>query len=416
LAIGIAAFATSVHAATVTSIYVNNTAAPGGDGSTRLPFNNLTDALSTAKVIVGSVVIAIAPGVYTIDHSLVIDRPLELRGSSVLVQGADRRPTGEVVQGTETRIVGTSTLGTTPLVAVGRTDGVVISGVTISGLVFDAIPTSVEVFLTRVQNYSILNNVFLAPAQFGMHSVASSGAVTGNYFSGVGTGAIFSGGYQASPSSVVFQQNRAVRNALGGVLLNGASIGIPELGDQVRAIIQDNDLSSNNQIAGFSFGIRVFILRRDLGLPGDSQSEGNVHASIVNNRIVDNEMGFSIDAGFPYRKVDTTSGPTCDTRVYSGSIDLTLSGNTVAASRLTPALVTFTRNTAALNPSTLPQWQYLHGATFTITDPENVFAGARIDHPETDPFLGPCPGDAIHEQLGNVLRYNGSVLPFGRNF
>ena len=264
LAIVLAAVATSVRAATVTTIYVNNTAALGGDGSTRFPFSDLTDAVSAAKVIAGSVVIAIAPGVYTIDHSLVIDRPLELRGASVLVQGADRRPTGEVVQGTDTRIVGTSTLGTTPLVAVGRTDGIVISGVTISGLIFDAIPTSVEVFLTRVQNYSILNNVFLPPAQFGMHSVASSGVVTGNYFSGVGTGAIFSGGYAASPSSVVFQQNRAVKNALGGVLLNGASIGIPELGDQVRAIIQDNDLSSNNQIAGFSFGIRVFILRRDL--------------------------------------------------------------------------------------------------------------------------------------------------------
>jgi hypothetical protein len=372
--------------------------------------------VAATRTIVGSVVVQVAPGTYTIDRSLVIDRPLELRGSSVLVQGPDRRPTGDVVQGTETRIVGTSTLGTDSLVAVGRTDGLVISGVTISGFIFNAIPTSVEVFLTRVQNYSIVSNVFLSPAQFGMHSVASSGSVAGNYFSGVGTGAIFSGGYPASPSNVVFQQNRAVKNALGGVLLNGASIGIPELGDQVRALVQDNDLSSNNQNAGFSFGIRIFILRRDLGLPGDSQSEGNVHASIVNNRIVDNAMAFSIDAGFPYRKVDLVSGPTCDTRVYSGSIDVTLSGNLVAASRLTPALVTFTRNTAALNQGTLPQWQYLHGAVFNITDPENVLALARIDHPETDPFVGACPGDAIHEQLGNVLRYNGNVLPFGRNF
>ena len=320
-----------------------------------------------------------------------------------------------MVHGSETRIVGTALLGADPLVAVGRPDGVVISGVTIGGFVFQATTTSVEVFLTRVQDYSIHNNVFRAPALFGMHSVASSGVVEGNYFAGVGTGAIFSGGYPASPSTVVFQQNRSVKNALGGVLLNGASIGIPELGDEVHAIVQGNDLSSNSETAGFSFGVRVFVLRRDPGAPGDSQSAAHVHASIVGNRIVGNEMGFSIDAGFPYRTT-TPILPTCDPRVFSGSIDLRLGGNTVVGSLLTPALVTFTRNTAALNPATLSQWQYLHGAAFTIEDPDNALAGALIDHPETDPLLGSCPGDKAHETLGNILRYNGAVLPNGRNF
>jgi hypothetical protein len=105
-----------------------------------------------------------------------------------------------------------------------------------------------------------------------------------------------------------------------------------------------------------------------------------------------------------------------DSRVYSGAIDLTLAGNTVTGSRLTPALVTFTRNAAALNPAVLAQWQYLHRATFTITDPQGALAAARIDHPETDPFLGPCPGDASNESLGNKLFYNRTLLPYGRNF
>jgi hypothetical protein len=395
LAIVMAALATSVHAAAVATIHVDDDAAPGGDGSARFPYNNLTDAFSAAKASVGPVIIEAAPGLYSVDHSLVIDHSMELRGSSGLVKGADGWPTGEVVGGSETRIVGTALLGTDPLVAVGRPDGLAVSGVTIRGFVFEATTTSVEVFLTRVQDYSIQNNVFRAPAMFGMHSVASSGVVEGNYFSGVGTGAIFSGGYPASPSNVVFQRNRAVKNALGGVLLNGASIGIPELGDQIHAIVQGNDLSS---------------------APGDSQSEGNVHASIVSNRIVGNTMGFAIDAGFPHRTTPASGGLTCDPRVFSGSIDLTLGGNTVAGSSLTPALVTFTRNTAALNPATLSQWQYLHGATFTISDPDHAFAGALIDHPEADPFLGPCPGDKGHETLGNILRYNGSLLPYGRNF
>jgi hypothetical protein len=416
LAIVMAALATSVGAAPAATIHVDDDAAPGGNGSASFPYNNLPEALKAARVSAGPVIIEVAPGLYSVDHSLVIDHSMELRGSSVLVKGADGWPTGAVVPGSETRIVGTSLLGTDSLVAVGQPGGPAISGVTIGGFVLQATTISVEVFLTRVQDYSIHNNVFLAPAMFGMHSVASSGVVEGNYFAGVGAGAIFSGGYPASPSKVVFQRNRAVKNALGGVLLNGASIGIPELGDEISAIVQGNDLSSNIETANFSFGVRVFILRRDPGAPGDSQSEGNVHAAIVDNRIVGNEMGFVIDAGFPYRTDETPNGPTCDPRVFSGSIDLTLGGNTVAGSHLTPALVTFTRSTAALNPATLSQWQYLHGATFTISDPDHALAGALIDHPEADPFLGPCAGDKAHETLGNILRYNGSLLPYGRNF
>jgi hypothetical protein len=33
----------------------------------------------------------------------------------------------------------------------------------------------------------------------------------------------------------------------------------------------------------------------------------------------------------------------------------------------------------------------------------------------SDPFLGACPADATNETLGNVLIYNGVVLPNGRN-
>ena len=128
--------------------------------------------------------------------------------------------------------------------------------------------------------------------------MASSGRVTGNYFSGVGTGAIFNGGYAASPSNVVVTGNRSVENNIGGVLLNGASIDIPELGDQLNATVRDNDLSGNTSSAQ-SFGLRVFILRRDLGAPGDSQSSASVKALVRDNRLQGNRIGLLVDAGFP---------------------------------------------------------------------------------------------------------------------
>src|SRR5262249_48360473 len=161
--------------------------------------------------------------------------------------------------------------------------------------------------------------------------------------------------------------------------------------------IQDNDLRENFGIQGFGF--RAFILRRDLGAPGDSQSSSSVFAVIRGNRIAGNRVGVVIDAGFPVGRVGTA----CDSGVYSGTIDLRCVGNTLSGSFLTPALVTFTRNQAALNPAILPQWQYLHGAAFTISDQDAELEGAWIDHPASDPFLGPCPADAMHEVLGNVL-------------
>ena len=393
-------------------IHVDDDAPLGGNGSGASPFNNLPDALEKAKLTNASV-IQVAPGDYAIGTTLVIEQSLDLRGSSLLVKESSGWPTGDVQSGTETRIIGTALLGTQPLVTVGRRpSGGVVNDVGISGFVFaGASAATIELSLTRVQNFSVHDNVFRGPGLFGVESTASSGRLVGNYFGGVGTGAIVAGGYPSSPSKVTVAGNRSVRNTLGGVLLNGVSIGIPELGDELDAVIRDNDLSQNG-LGTNSFGLRLFVLRRDLGAPGDTQSASNIRALVQSNRLVGNLIGITVDAGFPYRRVGTL----CDARVYTGTIDLTLQGNTLADSVLTPALVTFTRNTSALIPSMLPQWQYLHAAAFTITDPQGTLAGAWIDHPERDPFLGPCPEDAANEALGNILRYNDLVITNGRNF
>jgi len=390
-------------------IHVDDDAAPGGNGTGRFPFDNLPDAVDAARTVSGSVTIEVRPGDYPLAATLVIDRSFELSGSTEQIHGTDSWPTGEVVPGTATRVFASNT-ALTQLVLVDRGDGTVLANVNIHGFVFEGTVGGISLLMNRVQDYWIADNVFRAPANFAMQSVASSGRVSGNHFSGVGTGAIFTGGYPGSPSNVVVQGNRAVRNTLGGVLLNGASINIPELGDEINATVLDNDLSEN--IGNQGFGFRVFILRRDLGAPGDSQSSASVVALVQGNRIVGNRVGVYIDAGFPYRRVGTT----CDSRVYSGVIDLRFAGNTLSGSLLTSGLVTFTRSLAALSPTMLPQWQYLHGSTFSISDRDGILAGAWIDHPATDPFLGPCPADATNEALGNVLIYNGQVLPNGRNF
>ncbi len=409
-----AAFAPTYAApSTPRLIHVDDDAQAGGDGSGKRPFVNLTEAIAAARTRPNPVVILVQPGDYPQATSLTIDIPLELRGSTTQVTSLDDPwPSGDVDPDTETRVYATSALGSQPLVRVGRVDGVVIRDVSISGFAFEATTSnrSVEVLLTRVQGFRVFDNVFRAPGFFAFQSVASSGNFTGNHMSGVATGAIFNGGYPESPSSIVATGNRAVSNSLGGILLNGASINIPELGDQLQAIVRGNDLSGN--VGNQGFGLRIFIQRRDAGAPGDTQSSAHVQARVQDNRIVGNRFGVVVDAGFPYRSV----AGVCDPRVFSGSIMLELLGNTVSGNQDRSGLITFTRSTAALTQSTLSQWQYLHGSTFTVSDPDGTLGVAAIDHPAVDPFLGPCPGDATQEPLENVLIYNGVVQPNGRSF
>jgi Protein of unknown function (DUF1565) len=392
--------------ATVT-IHVDDDAPSGGNGSGRSPYSKLEDALAAAKVTSADVVIKVAPGNYSVSNALVIDRPLQMRGSSVLIKGADGWPTGDTAPGTETRVSSTNA-SLAQLIQVARSDGGVLSDVRIEGFVLQAGAQSVGVSLTRVQGYSVFENSFRAPMRLGVQSVASSGTVTGNHFRGIGTGVILNAGYAESPSSAVVTRNRSVQNGLGGVALVGSGVGILDVADQLDAVVRDNDLSGNTS-ANQGFGLRLFLMSPD---PGLAQSTAGINAVVRDNRIDGNRIGIQVDAGFPVRNASGV----CESRVYSGAVDLELAGNTLTNSLQAPALVTFTRNTAALTPSMLSLWQYLHGATFTVSDSDGTLAGAWIDNPASDPFIGPCAGDAVNEPLDNVVAYNGVTLASGKNF
>jgi len=391
-------------------IHVDDDAAPGGDGSGRFPFNNIADALTLARSLGGAVVV-VEPGQYLVSSTLRIQSPIDLRGSNVMEVDDAGWPTGSIAPETETRIVGTDALGTSDLVAVGPSGNGILHGVEIRNFTFDSGPArGNDLSFNRTQGYSVhesaftgghSGNIFFAPN--GIFSVASSGTIVGNYFSVTVTGAGILAGYPASPSSVEFVGNRAVGN-IGGLVLIGSTVRVPETGDELDVLVRHNDLSENNRVLGFSFGLRIFTINRPLG---DSQSTGNVRATIQDNRIADNQIGVTIDAGFPFRRVGTT----CDPRVFTGTFDLDFRGNTLTGSSFIPSLITFTRNQAALHQVPFDLWQYLHSATYDITDPDGTLADALIDNPELDPFVGPCPNDATHELLGNTLIYNGTVLP-----
>jgi hypothetical protein len=254
----------------------------------------------------------------------------------------------------------------------------------------------------------VRDNVILGAFNIGIQSLSSSGRILGNYIEGVGCATCIGGGGDASPAHVEYLGNRAVNND-AGLFLVGTDL--TPGAKRLEAEVVGNDLSHNTATRRFTSGVRIAVSAPRI--PGSDAVDGSVTAHLRDNRIVGNEIGLIIDAGFPNR--DTQ----CASRLYTGSIDVTLGGNLLADSRLTEAIISFTRFSASLDKLCgQAQWQYLRNATYTIDDPDGTIGGYWIDHVENNPFFSsspPCsPDDG--EPLGNRLFYNGGAeQPFGFN-
>ena len=204
----------------------------------------------------------VEPGNYPLVSPLVIDFPLVLRGSTEQVVDVDDPwPTGSVVPGTQTRVFAAAPMGARALVSVGRADSAVMSGVTIRGFVFEGGTTSFRFRLRAFRatswptTSSSADHVRLPvdrviwradrepfqwhPNRCDLHRRVSRVTL----------------GHRCD------QRHRMVNNNLGGIVLIGSSIFIPELGDQLDAVVRGNDHSNNAGTQGF--GLRMFILRRD---------------------------------------------------------------------------------------------------------------------------------------------------------
>jgi hypothetical protein len=384
-------------------LHVDSAAAAGGDGSGRRPYQNVGDAVNRANAE-GGAQIVVAPGTYPVATTIKIQSPVSILGSNVMSFDTDGLPTGVVSPGTESRLVGTPGAAGDTMLLIRRDDGGIINGVKLANLTIEAVTGTVaSVLFVKTQGFDFRNSLMKGPSgQLG--ASASSGQIRASYFTGAVCGMCLGGGNSASPSVVDIRGNRVVANRTGGLFLNGSGTDVQEFADQLDATVENNDLSDNTA-GNMGFGLRIFIIRRDPGLPVDNQSTGYVRATVSNNRMANNQFGLILDAGFPYRRFNGV----CDPRTYTGGIDITLKNNTITGNTKKPALITFTRSTATLNTTQLPLWQYLHGSTFTVSDPDGSLAGYQLDHRLNDPPIPPpqCPNDVVSEPLGNHFLYNG---------
>ena len=361
-----------------------------------------------------TIVIHIAAGLYAETLPLILDVPnLRLQGATSLNIDVDGLPTSSATS-TETRIIAKPPLtGEQTILLLGPTSKDLTGiGVTIQGLVLDAgnggnASDGRDIIIDRVSGFLVRGNVLTGSAALAVDARASSGTIEANLITGVGCGSCIGAGNRQSPAFYTFQKNRLVGNSQGGVLVAGSNYdGVvhPALlpvapgttFDSVTAVITENDLSDNNQEPKSSFGIRLMAIIPPIAA---AQSTANITVNVISNKITNNSVGVTIDAGFPFR---------ADPRLWTAGFRATFAGNTISASKNTPALISFTRNTAAEFPQQLKTYKYLQDSIITITDPTADLSGYWFDHPATDPIDG--------RTLNNSLKVNGSTIPNGRNF
>jgi hypothetical protein len=264
--------------------------------SLQQPFQGIAEAIARSHIDQGGALIKVRPGTYSVSNTLTIeDDSVSLLGSDLLETDSDGLPNGIVTPGTETLLTPALSLGSMPLISVGQPSGSVVRNVTIQG--FTLTPRSGNAIdLLRAQNFTVAGNVINGlQTNFGINAQASSGAIAGNYVEKFGCGACVTAGYVGSPAVVQIIGNRIVQNRAAGLILTGSTVldlpgvpSIPEPGDQMHAIVRNNDLSLNSSSSSAGFGIRVFMIRRTFP---DAQSSGDVQALIQDNRIDRNYIG-----------------------------------------------------------------------------------------------------------------------------
>jgi hypothetical protein len=257
-------------------IYVNAAAPAGGDGSRVAPFQTIQDGVAAARAAWDAnpgvkLVVRVAPSLsgsfYSVSGTtpILIDVPLELRGSNAMEEDYFGWPTGVIASGTETLIkaVPGLTANTQNMIRV------IADHVTVANLSLDANTSNqqgIQLALRRAQDFTVSGNRVTGQSFIGINPKASSGKIIGNYITNVGCGTCIGAGNASFPARVLFSGNRSVANSFSGVEAFAASDSeagsAGDVLDSLSVTISENDLSNNTATPGFSSGIRLAVIRR----------------------------------------------------------------------------------------------------------------------------------------------------------
>jgi hypothetical protein len=206
---------------------------------------------------------------------------------------------------------------------------------------------------------------------------AASGVIEENVIAEHVCGVCTQAGNKSSPASYSILTNRVANNNSEGISIGGSSVDGTDpallpvspgtVFDSATALINGNDVSDNNKIPFITTAISLAVTLPNIPA---RQVAGNISAIVTNNTIRNNALGVAIDAAFPFRN---------DPRLWTGNVRASFIGNSISGSKSAPVLITFTRTTAATQPSDPKYWKYLQDSTFTISDPNGDLLGHCVE-------------------------------------
>jgi len=181
-------------------IYVNAVATTGGNGSRVAPFQTIQEGVAAARAAWNAspglkLVVRVAPSpsgsFYSVSGTtpILIDVPLELRGSNAMEEDDFGWPTGVVWPGTETLVkaVPGLTANTENMIRV------IVDRVTVANLSLDANTSNqagIQLALRGAQDFTVSGNRVTGQSFIGINPKASSGKIIGNYITNVGCGRV----------------------------------------------------------------------------------------------------------------------------------------------------------------------------------------------------------------------------------
>jgi len=403
-----------------TTVYVDCSAATGGDGRKQSPFSTITAAVPIARALAAQAraTVSVATGVCDEEvFPIQLDFPVELRGSRAPDVDSEGLPLNG--QDRDTLVTWTPPSPVPPSVANLAFFRITGADVRLSKLSLDAkiLPGTpgttapartapVGVVVHDAKDF-VIDQLRIVRIGISVRTQGdANGRIRDTYIGEVNGGILLTGGDPTAPPTVMATNNR-IEDYWSGAF---AFAGVGPAGRSIRAVVQGNDMVSSWANTGPSnpFAVRIAPV-----FGGSPFLEGAVDATFEANRVRGtHRYAIILNSELTFRRADGAR--------YSGAVDVTFADNAIERVGITRAvsLITFTNSRATelpceLDPSNslaecptlmgnpLRYWEYLQNSVFDLRHGGEL-DDAWIDHPAIEPVDG--------RNLDNELRINDEVV------
>lgn len=400
-----------------TNLYVDASAAAGGNGSKSTPFRTIHEAVTAAQA---GTRIHVAEGTYNEPEMILARKCVRIEGSTILKRDSSGLPTDVNMSAANVRPAAASGIPMGEALLTIHAARVHVTGLRIDGQVG---ANASQGSLIRVDGapgpadgFVIEDNVLLNAAS-GVTARLAAGTIRHNYIAKLSVGVLIFGwplGSSPPTKRILVEGNRLTENGLNGALFIGSTGSSssafpsgPTGPGALRVEISRNDFRRNGTEASCPHrfpNTGLYFLVND-SLQDDPLQPANIDAIVRDNTFNENVF-YGIAVGQRIQPMK---------RQVAYQFTGTFKNNQYCGNGLNAAMFDFTHVPVSHN-SPVP-FSFGRGSTYTIDATLDPLATIDFDydHPALDPDAHNYDNPPGHENagapLGNTLVFNGTAKP-----